>query len=123
MIRPGSQGGMTLVSWLAILFVVGTLALVAIRLAPVYIEAYEIASILQTMESDPELRQATRREVWETFKKRLDINDINYIVANNVKMNNVANGMQLIVSYQARVHVLGNLDAVASFRKKAMIRD
>lgn len=123
MIRPGSQGGMTLVSWLGILFVAGTLALVAIRLVPVYIEAYEIGSILQTMESDSELRQATRREVWETFKKRLDINDINYIVANNVKMNDVSDGMQLIVSYQARVHVLGNLDAVASFRKEAMIRD
>ena len=123
MTRPGYQGGMTLVSWLVILFGIGTLTLVAIRLAPVYIEAYEVGSILQTMESDPELRQSTRREVWETLKKRLDINNISYIVAKNVKMNDVSKGLQLIVTYQARVHLLGNLDAVASFRKEAMIRD
>lgn len=123
MTRPGYQGGMTLVSWLVILFGIGTLTLVAIRLVPVYIEAYEVGSILQTMERDSELRQSTRRDVWETFKKRLDINNIDYIAANNVKMNDVSDGLQLIVTYQARVHLLGNLDAVASFRKEAMIRD
>ncbi|MCO6439959.1 MAG: DUF4845 domain-containing protein [Nitrococcus mobilis] len=122
MTRLGHQGGMVLVSWLVTLCMVGTLILVAIRLAPVYIEAYEVGSILQSMAGDSGLRNSTRGEVWETFKKRLDINDINYIVRSDLAMNEVAGGLQLILAYQARVHLLGNLDAVASFRKEAMIR-
>ncbi len=122
MSRLGHQGGMALISWLVTLCVVGTLVLMVIRLAPVYIEAYEIGSILQSMASDSQLGNPTRREVWETFKKRLDINDIKYIVRSDLAMNEVAGGLQLIVAYQARVHLLGNLDAVASFRKEAVIR-
>ncbi|WP_040661524.1 DUF4845 domain-containing protein [Nitrococcus mobilis] len=122
MSRFGHQGGMTLVSWLVALCLIGTFILMAIRLAPVYIEAYEVGSILQSMAGDSGLRNSTRGKVWETFKKRLDINNINYIVKSDVAMNEVADGLQLIVAYQARVHLLGNLDAVASFRKEAMIR-
>lgn len=123
MTRPGYQGGMTFISWLVIAFGLGTLTLVAIRLTPVYIEAYEVGSILQTMGSERALEGSTRREIWETFKKRIDVNDIDYIGAKNVKMNDVSKGLQVIVTYQARVHLLGNLDAVASFRKEAMIRN
>lgn len=119
--RYGYQAGMTLVSSLVVLIGLGMTALVAIRLVPVYIEAYEIGSILQAMEADPGLRNSTRGEIQKTFEKRLNVNNIN--LENDLKMNDIAGGLQLIVNYQARVHLLGNLDAVASFRKEAMIRN
>lgn len=120
--RYGHQEGMTLISWLVTLIGLGVAALVAIRLAPIYIEAYEVGSILQAMETDPELRNLTQGEVRRTFEKRLDVNDIDFI-KDDLKVNEVAGGLQLIVNYQARVHLLGNLDAVASFRKEAMLRN
>ncbi|HET8700978.1 MAG TPA: DUF4845 domain-containing protein [Nitrococcus sp.] len=120
--HDGYQGGMTLVSWLVTLIGFGVAALVAIRLAPVYIEAYEVGSILQSMETDPELKNSTRSDILETFEKRLDINNINHM-NNDLKVNEIAGGMRLIVDYQARVHLLGNLDAVANFHKEATIRN
>lgn len=120
--RYGYQEGMTLISWLVTLIGLGVVALMAIRLAPIYIEAYEVGSILQTMETDPELRNLTQGEVRRTFEKRLGVNDIDFI-KDDLKVNEVAGGLQLIVNYQARVHLLGNLDAVASFHKEAMLRN
>lgn len=120
--RYGYQEGMTLISWLVTLIGLGVVALMAIRLAPIYIEAYEVGSILQTMETDPELKNLTQSEVRRTFEKRLGVNDIDFI-KDDLKVNEVAGGLQLIVNYQARVHLLGNLDAVASFRKEAMLRN
>jgi hypothetical protein len=122
MSQPGYQGGVTLVSSLVALIGIGVASLVAIRLVPVYIEAYEVGSILQTMEADPALKSSTRGEVRATFEKRLNINNINY-VNDDLKVNEIAGGLQLIVNYQSRVHLLGNLDAVASFHKEAMIRN
>lgn len=120
--RRGYQEGMTLVSWLVTLIGVGVVSLVVLRLVPIYIESYEVGSILQTMEADPGLKNSTRRQVRETFEKRLNINDISY-VNNNLKISEVTGGLQLVVNYQARVHLFGNLDAVASFHKEAMIRN
>lgn len=121
--RLAQQEGMTLVSWLVIVIGIGGAALVAIRLVPIYIEAYTVGSILQTMEGDPGLRNPTRQKVRETFGKRLDMNNIDHEVMDDLKINKVLGGLQLIVDYQARVHLLGNLDAVASFRKEAMLRN
>ncbi|MDN5849756.1 MAG: DUF4845 domain-containing protein [Nitrococcus sp.] len=121
--RLAHQEGMTLISWLVIVIGIGVAALVAIRLVPIYIESYTVGSILQTMEGDPGLRKSTRQEVRQTFGKRLDMNNIEHGIRNNLKINKVLGGLQLIVDYQARVHLLGNLDAVASFRKEAMIRN
>lgn len=120
--RPGHQEGMTLISALVTLIGLGIVVLMGLRLVPIYIEAYEVGSILQSMESDSGLRNASRGEVRKTFEKRLNVNDIDF-VKDDLKVNEIAGGLQLIVNYQARVHLLGNLDAVASFRKEAMIRD
>ncbi|MDN5870880.1 MAG: DUF4845 domain-containing protein [Nitrococcus sp.] len=121
--RVAHQEGMTLISWLVVVIGIGVIALVAIRLVPVYIESYTVGSILQSMEGDPGLRSSTRQEVRETFEKRLNMNNIDQGVEDNLKINKVLGGLQLIVDYQARVHLLGNLDAVANFRKEAMIRN
>lgn len=121
--RLDNQEGMTLISWMVTLIGIGVALLVGIRLVPVYIEAYEVGSILQTMQGESGLRDSSKPEILKTFQKRLDINNIDNVSKDNLTMTKVRNGMQLVVNYQARVHLLGNLDAVASFRKEALIRN
>ncbi|MGD8709240.1 MAG: DUF4845 domain-containing protein [Ectothiorhodospiraceae bacterium] len=117
------QKGMTLIGWLVTLVIVGVAALVAMRLVPVYIEAYSVGSILQTMESEARLDGTGRGDIRDTFRKRLTINDLAHVKASDLEFSDVAGGVQVVVKYEARVHLLGNLDAVAKFRKEAVIRN
>lgn len=116
------QRGMTLIGWLFALVLIGVAGLITIRLVPVYLEAYSVGSILQSMESEARLSGASRHELRETFRKRLSINGIDRVEGDNLDFSDIAGGVQLLVEYDARVHLLGNLDAVANFRKEAVIR-
>lgn len=121
--RQNHQAGMTFVSWLVTLIGVGLVALVTIRLVPVYIEAYEVGSILRSMADDPQLKEPSQRELRRTFEKRLNINSIEFISEDDLKVKEVEDGLQLTVNYEARVDLLGNLDAVAHFHKEVTIRN
>lgn len=118
-----NQKGMTVVGWLLTLALIGLAGLVGVRLVPVYIEAYSVGSVLNSMESEGRLGGSTRSEIREIFKKRLQINDFKHVRSGDLTFTEVAGGMQMVVDYEARVPLLGNLDAVARFRKEAVIRN
>lgn len=116
------QRGMTLIGWLITLMLLAVGGLITIRLVPLYMEAYSVGSILRSMESEARLSNASRSELRETFRKRLNINSIDRVDDDDLDFNDVAGGVQLLVDYEVRVHLLGNLDAIASFRREAVIR-
>lgn len=116
------QRGMTLIGWLITLMIVAVVGLIGIRLIPLYMEAYAVGSVLRSMESEVRLSDASYSELRETFRKRLDINSVDGVDGDDLDFNDVAGGVQLLVDYEVRVHLLGNLDAVANFRREAVIR-
>lgn len=117
------QRGMTLIGVVLVLAIIGLALLVAIRLVPVYIEAYSIASVMSDIESESRLSGNDRNELRETFGRRLQVNDIDSVGPRDVQFREVAGGLEMFVEYEVRVDLLGNLDLVASFRRDAVIRN
>lgn len=117
------QRGMTLIGVVLVLAILGLALLVAIRLVPVYIEAYSIGSVLSDIESESRLSGGSRGELRETFGRRLQVNDIEAVAPRDVQFREVAGGLEMFVEYEVRVDLLGNLDLVASFRRGAVIRN
>ena len=73
---PSKQQGMTMLSWLAIIMMVGIIGTAALKLVPVYMEYYSIVSILENMQKDKALKDATKPMLATTFTKRTDINGV-----------------------------------------------
>lgn len=117
------QEGMTLIGVVLVLAIIGLALLVAIRLAPVYIEAYSIGSVLSDMESESRMSAGSRGELRDTFGRRLQVNDIESVGPGDLKFRDVAGGVEMFVEYEVRVDLLGNIDLVASFRRDAVIRN
>lgn len=117
------QGGMTLIGVVLVLAVIGLALLVAIRLVPVYIEAYSIGSVLSDMESESRMSAGSRGELRDTFSRRLQVNDIESVGSSDLEFREVAGGVEMFVEYEVRVDLLGNIDLVASFRRDAVIRN
>lgn len=119
---PARQRGMTLIGWVLTLAAIGLVAVMGMRLVPVYLEAYTVASIMEQLESESRTSSMDRREVRETVRRRLDINDITRVSASDLQFKEVSGGMQVLLEYEARVRLIGNLDAVARFREEATLR-
>ena len=119
---PARQRGLTLIGWLLTLAAIGLVAIMGLRLVPVYLDAYKVATIMEQLESESRTSSMDRREVRETVRRRLDINDITRVSASDLQFKEIPGGMQVLLEYEARVHLIGNLDAVARFREEATLR-
>ncbi len=118
---PDSQSGITLLGLLAVLVVVAFVGLIAIRLTPVYLESLEVGSVLRSMERDDALHGASRADLRSALNRRLQVNNIDSVGRDDVQFNDAGHGMEIVVDYEVRVPLVANLDAIAKFRKEALI--
>lgn len=116
------QRGVSLIGWLIILVFIGAVALIGIRVVPVYVEAFTVRSVLQGLEDDPNLRGADGSAVLEALRKRFDINDVDSVKRSNIKIEPGDGGLQVTIDYETRFPLVANIDGVAHFRQQATIR-
>jgi hypothetical protein len=116
-LKPGRtrQGGMTLISFLLLLGLLGICAVVLVRVAPIYFEHYMIRSTLQSLESDRDLRNKSREEIFDLLRRRWEINNVEDVTTGNVKLERDEQSLKLRLQYDVIRHVLGNLDVVVRF--------
>lgn len=106
---------MTLLSFLLLLGLLGFCAVVLVRVAPIYFDHYMIRSTLQSLESDRDLRNKSREEIFDLLRRRWEINDIEDVTTGNVKLERDEQNLRLRLQYDVVRHVLGNLDVVVRF--------
>lgn len=109
------QRGMTLISFLLLLALLGFCAVVVVRVAPIYIDHYMVKSTLQSLESDRDLRDKSREEIFDLLQRRWEINDIDEVTTGNLKLERDEGTLRLKLRYDVIRHVLGNLDVVVRF--------
>lgn len=120
---PGRQKGMTLIGWVLTLILIGFVALIALRLVPVYMNSFTVGSIVDNLASDASVNSRDRGEIRRAFEKRLSINDVSVVKGSTLEFEEVAGGVRLVVEYEHRVGLAGNVDVVARFHKEAVLRN
>jgi Domain of unknown function (DUF4845) len=113
--RPGRQGGMTLISFLLLMGLLGVCAVVAMRVVPIYIDHYMILSTVESLQQDRELGSKSREEILDLLRKRWDINNIDDVTTANVKIERDDGKLKLNLRYDVIRPVLGNLDVLVHF--------
>ncbi len=110
------QRGMTFISWLIVLGLVGFFAAVTLKLLPVYMEHYSIRHVLAQFELDRDLSKKSTGEIRTLMKKRLKINGVyDFNVKDNVLVERDKGKVTVRVKYEVRKPMLGNVDLVVHF--------
>jgi len=122
---PGraTQSGYTIWQWLIILVVLGLLLNTAAAIGPVYISNFQVRESIKAMQGEPELASKAINEIRLVVERRFDVNRIEAIqaVCRNkempcIKIEKSKNTLLIDANYEARVHLLGNVDAVVMFK-------
>ncbi|MFB4204660.1 DUF4845 domain-containing protein [Arhodomonas sp. KWT2] len=121
--RIHTQRGVTITQLLLGLVAAGLLALIAMRLVPVYLEAHSVGTILEGISGQKQFTGNNQKDIRETFSRRLIINDINNIKAKDLQFEEVRGGIEASVEYEVRRPFIANLDFVAHFKKSTLIRN
>lgn len=115
MLGPEKQKGMTAIGWLLVIAVVAIFALVLLKLLPVYFDGYKIAASMQSLVEDSSAHGKSPAELKRMLLKRLDINMIYDIKAEDIAISRSANGYSVEIDYEPRVPFMGNLYFVVVF--------
>ena len=99
------------------------------KLFPVYAENYAVKSALSDLPGDKRLQdlRATitgKRQIEDTLSRRFSVNDVKRVnLRNDLKIirEEDGKGLRVIIQYEARVHMMANIDAVVSFDEQQVV--
>ncbi len=112
------QCGMTTLGWLIVLALIGFFTLITLRLAPVYLEYYKVVSSLDSLREEPQVTRKTKLEIQNLLDRRFQINDVHSVQGKDAKIEQRDGVTHVELTYEVRVPLMGNLDAVARFDRK-----
>ncbi len=114
-----AQRGMSIWLWLFVLAVLGYTIMMGVRLAPWYFEALSVKKIVEDVAHEYRGKDVSKRQLWSTIAKRLDINQIDGVSRENFKVERKGRDKLLVIQYDIQQQLIGNLDALMHFRFEA----
>jgi Tfp pilus assembly protein PilE len=117
-----SQAGFTVWEWLVIVLVAGFLLTIAFSVGPLYVTNYTVRATVKALQNEPELASKSVYEVRGAVERKFDVNQIRVIQAicrdkklPCMKVEKTKTHLVIDANYEARTHVMGNVDAVVVF--------
>jgi hypothetical protein len=110
-----NQRGLSFISWLLILIVAGFLVMVGIKIAPVYIEHFAVKAALESVKNEPFAVRKSKGELRNMVLTRLDINNIQHVTKQHIKVKRTNEGKSINIAYEVRRHIAYNAAIVMSF--------
>jgi Domain of unknown function (DUF4845) len=118
-----AQRGFTFWGWMIVLGIGAFFLTLAAKLAPVYISNYSIQAIIKSLDKEPELAEKSIYDIRRAVQRKFDVNNIDSILAEKcdkklscVSVQKDATTLRIDANYEARVHIMGNVDAVVMFK-------
>ena len=112
--RPsnGWQRGMTLIGMLLLLIVIAFVALIAMKVVPMYIQYFTVKSTIESVRKEPQIAQMSPTDIQNAIQKRFDIGYVDNITARDLKIRNDRGGRVLDLVYQDKRALFYGLSVV-----------
>lgn len=117
-VMRAGQRGVGGLFFLLILILIGVVAVMGMRIVPMYVEHFTVRSTLEGLKDDPEVRQMGPAEIRQSIERRFDINNITAVGKKDLKIRQERNATIIEVAYEVRKPLVGNLDVVGNFSER-----
>ena len=98
--RVGKQRGITVIGMLLLIIVIAFVALIAMKVVPMYIQLFTVKSSIESIRKEPQLAQMSPIDIQNAIQKRFDIGYVDNITARDLKIRNDRGGRVLDLVYQ-----------------------
>ncbi len=104
-----------------ILIIAGLLfvAILAMKLVPSYLHNMQIERIFKVIVTDPEMQNATVKDIRASYTKRAMMDNITEVAAEDVEVAKDGGHISLSANYTVKIPVAGNLSLMADFAPRA----
>ncbi|GBF29694.1 hypothetical protein MnTg03_01270 [bacterium MnTg03] len=115
------QQGASFVGWMAMVAIFGFLLLSFFKVFPIYNEYFAIQSVLQGLTKDEKIDFKSKRAIWESLQKRLYVNEVRSIKAENLTIQRKDGKTTITISYRTQRPYIGNLFIGGNFTESVVI--
>ncbi len=116
------QAGMTTLGLIILVVFVGLFAFAAIRLAPVYLNYFKVAGVINAVGEEFDGTGASRSAIRSSVSRRFDIESVSEIRAQDVKVTSVDRGFEVAAVYSHKTPFIANVSFVVDFDKRVTVR-
>lgn len=121
---PYKQRGVGFAGWLIIIFFVGGALSVGTKLFPIYVDNNTLEGLLDKMSEESNMSLKSKSEIYKVLENRLKLNNVrDFPIQDNLDVVRTKDGTSLVLDYEQRVPVGGNIDLLVSFKKEVELRD
>ena len=107
--------GMTLMSFVIVLVVVGFFALVAMKLFPMYSEYFNLKGVMEEYAAQPNSASIPPAQMHTDLNRRFGIAYVDSVEKEHIKIIREGGVSKLNIAYEVRVPLFANLDVVGKF--------
>lgn len=100
------------------LAVIGGGALLAMVVAPIYMNEAKATKIVSQVSKSPQNYQLSKYELHKSLQRRWDVDDVKHLAVKEVKLKKTKNGKALAYDYEVRSHLFANWELVLTFNKE-----
>jgi cbb3-type cytochrome oxidase cytochrome c subunit len=89
------QRGLTMIGMLLLIVVLGFMALIAVKVIPIYIQHFTIKSTIESIRKERQPAQVSLAGIQIAIQKRFDVSHVDKIIAKDLKLRNERNRWML----------------------------
>jgi hypothetical protein len=111
--RIGAESGVSLSGLIVVLIVLGALALVAIKVAPAFLEYRAVKDSI--VKAKAEAGTGTVREIQQAFDKNAGVNDVSSISGRDLVITRDGGTAEISFAYEKRIPLTSSISVVLAF--------
>jgi len=112
------QSGLTMITWVVLIGMIGFIGIFAFKLIPIYMDYSTINSALMTVAKGAQPGESPA-QLKSSIDNLFDVNSVNSVKVSDIAIKPDTDGKTLIMSlnYDARTNFIANVDIVVHFEK------
>jgi len=112
------QSGLTMITWIVLIGMVGFIGIFAFKLIPIYMDYSTINSALMTVAKNAQPGESPA-QLKSSIDNLFDVNSVNSVKVSDIAIKPDTDGKTLIMSldYDARTNFIANVDLIVHFEK------
>ena len=115
------QRGITVLGAIMLLIFIGFMAVIVMRIVPIYIDYFSIKTTLSGLKSEPGIQQRSAVDIRRAIDRRFNISYVTILKGKDIKVIKKGGVMSLELKYEDRRPLVANLDVVANFNELIQI--
>jgi hypothetical protein len=98
--RSGRQRGMTVIGMLLLIVVLAFMALIAMKVIPMYVQYYTVKSTIESIRKEPQVTQMSVTDIHNAIQRRFDVGYVENVRARDLKIRQDRGGRVLDLVYE-----------------------